>query len=156
MRNSGVGFARFFMIEVARILGVGCVPNFFRDTTSEIRSQRPEISPPTLSSLNSQGMHFATSSIPIPHLAKLPLTQRHKDTKKHLKISPPLLVTRSDCHPIPSSPDPIVPSSHRPLVPLSPCPLPTPSQPIQRTHNPKRLLRHMRINLRRLHRLMPQ
>jgi hypothetical protein len=31
VRNSGVGFARFFMIEVARILGVGCVPYFFRE-----------------------------------------------------------------------------------------------------------------------------
>ena len=30
VRNSGVGFAHFFMIKVARNLGVGCAPYFFK------------------------------------------------------------------------------------------------------------------------------
>ena len=44
MRNSGVGFARFFMIEVARILGVGCVPNFLKTQLQRSESRGPPLS----------------------------------------------------------------------------------------------------------------
>ena len=150
MRNSGVGFARFFMIEVARILGVGCVPNFLGTLhqRSEARDQSPYPFRPELPRNAFRNFNNPHSSIPIPHLAKLPLTQRHQDTKGIKNLRHRQIVTQSPSHPVTLSP------CH--LVPLSDCPLITPSQPIQRTHNPKRLLRHMRINLRCLHRLMPQ